>query len=75
MKNYRLIILSILLSCCLVTSIQLTATASTQPEGKDFSSDWNAYVPLRQVYGRIWQKGYAVETIGVCVNLTFNNLG
>ena len=39
MKNYKLIILSILLSCCFVTSVQLTASASTQPNGKDIAID------------------------------------
>ena len=39
MKNYKLTILSILLSCCFITSIQLTATASTQPNGKDIAID------------------------------------
>ena len=39
MKNYKLTILTILLSCCFVTSIQLTATASTQPNGKDIVID------------------------------------
>ena len=39
MKNYKLTIFSILLSCCFITSIQLTATASTQPNGKDIAID------------------------------------
>ena len=39
MKNYKLIILSILLSCCFVTSVQLTASANTQPNGKDIAID------------------------------------
>lgn len=38
MKNYKLNILTILLSSCFV-SIQLTALASTQPNGKDIAID------------------------------------
>lgn len=37
MKNYKLTILTILLSCGFVTSIQLAASADTQPEGKDIA--------------------------------------
>ena len=39
MKNYKLTILTILLSCCFVTSIKLNASASTQRNGKDIALD------------------------------------
>lgn len=40
MKNYKLTVFSILLSCCFVTSTQLTASAETQQrDGKDIVGD------------------------------------
>ena len=39
MKNYRLTIFSILISCCLIASIKSIALADTQPEAKDIAAD------------------------------------
>ena len=39
MKNYKLALLTILISCCLIASIQAIALADAQPKGKDLVTE------------------------------------